>query len=228
MPIPRRGGSCAAKPMASAHRAPKMWFPSLSRRTSPLVFDGTRDMQAPYAVDVTGGGRSSAISRRMSASRVLGTSTSAIAAPRVIWDTKAVNICADQAVAAAAGAGADSTAGRGAKARVQKFMIDMLKSGPIPAQRIEEEAGRLGVTRSQLKTAKRRLGIETRKNGIGGGWISKATRHVRRNAPPSALIRMSMLAAAASTCVSLLSSVSVVSRRARRARIWPRSARQDA
>jgi hypothetical protein len=38
----------------------------------------THDNRTPYAVDVTGGGRSSAISRRMSAKRFLGMATSAI------------------------------------------------------------------------------------------------------------------------------------------------------
>jgi hypothetical protein len=49
-----------------------------SRRRSPIVFDGTRDNRTPYAVDKTGGGRSSVISRKMSAKRVLGITTSAI------------------------------------------------------------------------------------------------------------------------------------------------------
>src|SRR5256885_8709741 len=38
----------------------------------------THDNRTRYAVDVTGGGRSSAISRRMSAKRLLGMATSAI------------------------------------------------------------------------------------------------------------------------------------------------------
>src|SRR5207245_5428786 len=38
----------------------------------------THDNRTPYAVDVTGGGRSSATSRRMSVNRFLGMATSAI------------------------------------------------------------------------------------------------------------------------------------------------------
>jgi len=49
-----------------------------SRRTSAVVCDATHDTRTHYAVDVTGGGRSSAISRRMSAKRFLGIATSAI------------------------------------------------------------------------------------------------------------------------------------------------------
>jgi hypothetical protein len=47
-------------------------------RTSPVVFDRKRDNRTLYAVDVTGGGRSSAINRRMSAKRFFGMATSAI------------------------------------------------------------------------------------------------------------------------------------------------------
>ena len=41
-------------------------------------FRRTRDNRTHYPVDVTGGGRNSAISRRMSANRFLGMATSAI------------------------------------------------------------------------------------------------------------------------------------------------------
>jgi len=64
--------------MPKASSALKMRILFASRRTSPVVCDGTRDNQKPYAVDVTGGGRSSAISRRMSAKRFLEMATSAI------------------------------------------------------------------------------------------------------------------------------------------------------
>jgi hypothetical protein len=50
-------------------RAPKMWILLSSRRTSPLVFDGMQNNQALHVVAAAGGGRSSAISRRMSANR---------------------------------------------------------------------------------------------------------------------------------------------------------------
>jgi hypothetical protein len=43
-----------------------------------MVYSERMKTRTPYAVDVTGGGRSSAISRRMSANKVLGMATSAI------------------------------------------------------------------------------------------------------------------------------------------------------
>src|ERR1700726_4953892 len=49
-----------------------------SRRKSPVVFDRTHDNRTRYAVDITSGGRNSAISRRMLANRFFGMATSAI------------------------------------------------------------------------------------------------------------------------------------------------------
>src|SRR5580704_6215846 len=44
----------------------------------PVSLSRTHDNRTPYAVEVAGGGRSSAISRKMSANRFLGMATSAI------------------------------------------------------------------------------------------------------------------------------------------------------
>src|ERR1700730_16421269 len=49
-----------------------------SRRTSPMVCSGRMENRTPYAVGVMGGGRSSAISRRMSANKCREMATSAI------------------------------------------------------------------------------------------------------------------------------------------------------
>ena len=70
------GERCRSVPKSSR----MLKLPNLlsSRRRSPVVFVGTRDNRTPYAVDKTGGGRSSAISRKTSAKRVLGITTSAI------------------------------------------------------------------------------------------------------------------------------------------------------
>ena len=47
-------------------------------RTSPESLCRTHNNRTPYAVEVAGGGRSSAINRRMSAKRFFGMATSAI------------------------------------------------------------------------------------------------------------------------------------------------------
>jgi hypothetical protein len=51
---------------------------SSSGRTSPVVFADPHDDRAVHAGAGSGGGRSSAISRRISANSILGTATSAI------------------------------------------------------------------------------------------------------------------------------------------------------
>ena len=56
----------------------EMWILLSSRRTSPLVFDRTQNKQALHVDTAAGGGRSSAISRRMSANSFRGMATSAI------------------------------------------------------------------------------------------------------------------------------------------------------
>jgi hypothetical protein len=71
-------GANAPKPATLARRAPKKWFLLSSRRTSPLVFDWTQNNQALHVDTAAGDGRSSAMSRRMSAKRFLGMATSAI------------------------------------------------------------------------------------------------------------------------------------------------------
>jgi hypothetical protein len=48
-----------------------MDFVVISRRTSPLVFDRTQNNQALHVDTAAGGGRSSAIIRKMSAKRFL-------------------------------------------------------------------------------------------------------------------------------------------------------------
>jgi hypothetical protein len=71
-------GSRAPKPESSARQAPKMQILMSSRRTSPLVFDWTQNNQALHVDTTAGGGRSSAISRRMSPNRFRGIETSDI------------------------------------------------------------------------------------------------------------------------------------------------------
>ena len=52
-------------------------FPS-SRHTSPVGFDRTHDNRTLHGVEMSSGGRSSTINRRMSAKSFLGIATSAI------------------------------------------------------------------------------------------------------------------------------------------------------
>ena len=90
-----------------------------------------------------------------------------IAAPHVVWDDDPVEINADQAVAASNGAG--KSAPRGAQDKVQAFVREMLKDGPVAAKQVEAEAGRRGFTDSQLKTARVKLAVDSYKSRKGRG-----------------------------------------------------------
>ncbi len=52
-----------------------------------------------------------------------------------------------------------------------QFLRDLLEDGPRPAKEIFREAADAGYSDDQLKRAKRRVGVETTKAGMGGGWI---------------------------------------------------------
>jgi len=56
----------------------KVWYFSSSGRTFPVVFNLTQGTQTHYDLDATGGGRSSALIRRMSAKMLRVMATSAI------------------------------------------------------------------------------------------------------------------------------------------------------
>jgi hypothetical protein len=62
----------SGRPMARGDIFPVIWT------QSSLEFDATHDNRMLYAVDVTGGGRNCAMSRKMSAKRIFGMATSAI------------------------------------------------------------------------------------------------------------------------------------------------------
>jgi hypothetical protein len=91
-----------------------------------------------------------------------------IAAPRVIWDQEAVNISADEALAAASQTRKprDDT-----QSKVQDFLRDMLSDGSSVEETIIRDHGeQRGFTIKQLRTAKEKLGIRSEKTGFSGGW----------------------------------------------------------
>ena len=100
-----------------------------------------------------------------------------IEAPYVVWDEEPVDISADEAVAAVGGGkeggGARAGARAAAQSKVQAFLSEMLKGGPVPQKRIYEEGARLGFSANQLRTAKEKLAIMSEKSGFGDGWVWK-------------------------------------------------------
>ena len=71
-------GQMSRRPIRSGRRAPETLILTSPRRTSPVVFAGTHDDRAAHAGAGGGCGRSSAISRRISANSILEMATSAI------------------------------------------------------------------------------------------------------------------------------------------------------
>lgn len=91
-----------------------------------------------------------------------------ITAPHIIWSENTLSITANEALANMSGKVQD------AQPKVQGFLYDMLKSGPVKVVEIQREAERLGYTEKQLRTAKEKLKIEVEKKGIGiGSWMWK-------------------------------------------------------
>jgi hypothetical protein len=72
------GLSCTQASDIGAPSAENVDFVVIQTHLSPLVFDRTQNKQALHVDTAAGGGRSSAISRRMSANRFRGMATSAI------------------------------------------------------------------------------------------------------------------------------------------------------
>jgi hypothetical protein len=76
--FPHTGLSCTQARDIGAPSAENADFVVIQTHLSPLVFDRTQNNQALHVDTAAGGGRSSAISRRISANRFLGMATSAI------------------------------------------------------------------------------------------------------------------------------------------------------
>jgi putative DNA primase/helicase len=81
----------------------------------------------------------------------------------VKWAAETVQASADEAIAAMSYKPSPTQA-------VDEFLRDMLRTGPVPAKDIFEEGKPEGLSEDQLKRARRRFGIQTRKDGLTG-WV---------------------------------------------------------
>jgi AAA domain/Toprim-like len=89
-----------------------------------------------------------------------------IVAPHIVWEKESVNISADAAVSAASGRDDKD------QKKVKDLLRGILGGGdPVPYKQIEEEAAQHGFTRKQLRRAKDKLGVESSKDGVKGGWL---------------------------------------------------------
>jgi len=106
-----------------------------------------------------------------------------IDAPFVVWHSTHVDITANEAMAAAGG--------HTAKREARGFLLERLRSGPVKADDLIEEAKQgEGISEITLRRAKKELGIKSRKDGFDGAWMWELPRgsserddHLRE--PPS-------------------------------------------
>jgi putative DNA primase/helicase len=91
--------------------------------------------------------------------------TSGILAPMIIWDTIAVRMSAEEALAGSAD-------GSSAPARdeAENFLRDILADGPVPAKKIKAEVREAELVWRTIRRAKEAIGVTVRKTGVDGGW----------------------------------------------------------
>ena len=89
-----------------------------------------------------------------------------IDAPRVEWAAGAVDLTADQALAASRSMGGD-------QGKVQAFIWDMLKDGPVLAKDIDAAARANDFSVKQVRTAKEKLKIVSENAGPGTPWFCR-------------------------------------------------------
>lgn len=58
----------------------------------------------------------------------------------------------------------------GALAEAKGFLLEALANGPLPVQRVNDEAALLAISEITLKRARRELGIKPKKSNMNGGW----------------------------------------------------------
>jgi hypothetical protein len=90
-----------------------------------------------------------------------------IDAPYVEFESGTVDVTADEAVASTA---ADGEA-RSATAEAAEFLLDVLGDEPLPAKEVFRRGADVGISKRTLERAKKEVGVQTLKQGMGGGWL---------------------------------------------------------
>lgn len=84
---------------------------------------------------------------------------------RVLWETAAVTVTANEAMAL--GGNSD---GRSATDEAQSWLTELLFDGPMRASDAQKEARQAGIADKPLRTARERLHIKPYRQGFSGGW----------------------------------------------------------
>lgn len=98
--------------------------------------------------------------------RIEDATVSGISTSRVIWEAEPVEKSADEALA-----GSGDPSERTALTEACEFLEDLLAEGPVSAKAVKAEARDAGVAEKTLQRAKTKLGVETSKEGLKGGWV---------------------------------------------------------
>lgn len=84
---------------------------------------------------------------------------------RVAWESDPVSVTADEAMQAEAG---DTELS--ARDEAAEWLQEVLSDGPLPANEIYKKAGDVGIAKRTLRRAAKKLGVDTEKSGMAGGW----------------------------------------------------------
>lgn len=102
--------------------------------------------------------------------------------PSVAWSAEAVDLSADDALAALGGNDADAGS---AREEAEEWLADALALGPLPAKEIKGRAEDDGIAERTLNRAKKRLGIVSERTGFhDGAWCWRLPEDRRLPANP--------------------------------------------
>jgi putative DNA primase/helicase len=87
-------------------------------------------------------------------------------APVIVWESEAVTITADEALALP-----ESSEQHTATDDAIDFLADFLSNGSAKASDIQKEARTLGISAKCLNRARTKLGIQSKKFDFAGGWV---------------------------------------------------------
>jgi putative DNA primase/helicase len=88
-----------------------------------------------------------------------------IVAPRVAWAAEPVNLTANEALEASRAKPDDSAQGQ-----LKKFILDLLKDGPMLRNDVEKAAKNEGFSEKQIRTAREKLKLVSWKTDREGYW----------------------------------------------------------
>ena len=96
---------------------------------------------------------------------------------KVHWEKDPVKMTADDALAAANGAGGETSSLDEATA----WLKESLDAGPMPAKELKQQAKGDGISLRTLERAKAKLGVVACPDGFGGSWVWKLPEGVAHN-----------------------------------------------